>query len=90
MWLIQTRKQTNARSDYREAEGVVRELVLKVCGAAVEHPDCPPGLVNAIISIQLYGHYFIDTWEREALKGIIQRFKDVRAWPLPNALQSFR
>jgi hypothetical protein len=65
-------------------------LVLEVCGIALQHPATAPAIVNAALAIQLYGSYFTDPWEREALKGMVQRFKEKRAWPVPKALQGFR
>ncbi|KAH6981690.1 hypothetical protein BKA56DRAFT_584309 [Ilyonectria sp. MPI-CAGE-AT-0026] len=84
------RNHPDARLAYREAEGEVRSLVLDVCGIALQHPGTPPAMVNAALAIQLYGSYFTDPWDREALRGIVQRFKDKRAWPVPKALQTFR
>ncbi|KAK7428294.1 hypothetical protein QQZ08_005191 [Neonectria magnoliae] len=55
-----------------------------------DHPGTPPAMVNAALAIQLYGSYFTDPWEREALKRIMKRFKDQRAWPVPKALQLFK
>ncbi|KAF5586975.1 ARCA-like protein [Fusarium pseudoanthophilum] len=43
----------DVRAAYRKAEGEVRNLVLQVCGTAVQHPDTQPGLVNAILAIQI-------------------------------------
>uniref|UniRef100_A0A0D2XFU3 Uncharacterized protein n=1 Tax=Fusarium oxysporum (strain Fo5176) TaxID=660025 RepID=A0A0D2XFU3_FUSOF len=77
----------DVRAAYRKAEGEVRSLVLQVCGTAVQHPDTQPGLVNAILAIQMYGSYFTDPWEQEALKKTVQMFKDCQAWPLPKALR---
>ncbi|KAG4284453.1 hypothetical protein FPRO06_08832 [Fusarium proliferatum] len=77
----------DVRAAYRKAEGEVRNLVLQVCGTAVQHPDTQPGLVNAILAIQMYGSYFTDPWEQQALKKTVQMFKDCQAWPLPKALR---
>ncbi|KAJ4030839.1 hypothetical protein NW761_013417 [Fusarium oxysporum] len=77
----------DVRAAYRKAEGEVRNLVLQVCGTAVQHPDTQPGLVNAILAIQMYGSYFTDPWEQEALKKTVQMFKDCQAWPLPKTLR---
>ncbi|KAI5459599.1 hypothetical protein BGZ63DRAFT_254965 [Mariannaea sp. PMI_226] len=82
--------QTDPRAAYREAEGKVRALVLDVCGIALQHPATPPAIVNAALSIQLYGSYFTDPWEREGLRGMVQRFKGKQAWPVPKVLQEFR
>ncbi|KAF4436572.1 hypothetical protein F53441_13210 [Fusarium austroafricanum] len=78
----------DVRAAYRKAEGEVRNLVLQVCGTAVQHPETQPGLVNAILSIQMYGSYFTDPWEQEALKRTVEMFKDCQAWPLPKALRT--
>ncbi|KAJ4317233.1 hypothetical protein N0V84_007452 [Fusarium piperis] len=82
------RGDVDARAAYRKAEGDVRSLVLDVCSTAVQHPETPPALVNATLAIQLYGNYFTDPWERDALKGIVQMFKDCQAWPVPKALRA--
>ncbi|KAF7557546.1 hypothetical protein G7Z17_g551 [Cylindrodendrum hubeiense] len=84
------RHHPDARLAFREAEGEVRSLVLDVCGMALQHPGTAPAIVSAALAIQLYGSYFTDPWERKALRGIVQRFKDKRAWPVPKALQIFR
>ncbi|KAM5346140.1 hypothetical protein ACJ41O_009145 [Fusarium nematophilum] len=83
------RGDADARTAYRKAEGDVRSLVLDVCGTTVQHPGTPPALVNATLAIQLYGNYFTDPWDRDALKGIVQMFKNIQAWPVPKALQMF-
>ncbi|RSL55367.1 hypothetical protein CEP54_009445 [Fusarium duplospermum] len=82
------RGDADARAAYRKAENDVRSLVLDVCSTAVQHPETPPALVNATLAIQLYGNYFTDLWERDALKGIVQMFKDCQAWPVPKALRA--
>ncbi|RSM09154.1 hypothetical protein CEP52_004308 [Fusarium oligoseptatum] len=82
------RGDADARAAYRKAENDVRSLVLDVCSTAVQHPETPPALVNATLAIQLYGNYFTDPWERDALKGIVQMFKDCQAWPVPKALRA--
>ncbi|KAJ4009521.1 hypothetical protein NW752_009111 [Fusarium irregulare] len=79
----------DVRAAYRKAEGDVRNLVLEVCGTAVQHPDTQPGLVNATLAIQMYGSYFTDPWEREALRKTVRMFRDCQAWPLPKALRDF-
>ncbi|KAJ4251000.1 hypothetical protein NW762_011650 [Fusarium torreyae] len=81
-------RSDDVRAAYRKAEGEVRTLVLEVCGTAVQHPDTQPALVNAALAIQLYGSYFTDPWEREALKSTVRMFKDCQAWPVPKALRA--
>lgn len=41
-----------------------------------------PALVNAVIAIMLYGEYFTEEGERDALRVVIDRTRDMRAWPL--------
>lgn len=64
-------------------------MVLEVCGSAVQHPDTEPALVNATLAIQMYGSFFTDPWEREALRKTVRMFKDCQAWPLPRLLRAF-
>ena len=67
----------------------MRNLVLEVCGTAVQHPDTQPALVNAALAIQMYGSYFTDPWEMQALRKTVRMFRDCQAWPLPKALRDF-
>ncbi|RGP72905.1 hypothetical protein FLONG3_6543 [Fusarium longipes] len=79
----------DVRSAFRKSEGDVRSLVLEVCGTAVQHTDTEPALVNAALAIQMYGSYFIDPWEKEALRTTVKMFQDCQAWPLPKILRDF-
>ncbi|CAG9987616.1 unnamed protein product, partial [Clonostachys byssicola] len=81
---------TDPRLAFREAEGQVRSIVLDICGTSLQEEKTPPVVVNAALAIHLYGHYFIDWYERKALKGVINRFSDARAWPVPKQLQDFQ
>ena len=53
-----------------------------MCGIALSHLRCQPALVNAVIAITLYGEYFTEQEEREALVGIVERTRELRAWPM--------
>lgn len=77
------------RSAFRIIEGEVRSTILDICGSALGHLQTPPALINAVLAIFLYGHFFVDEYERKALKGIVQRFQDAQAWPVPRALEGF-
>ncbi|KAL5336029.1 hypothetical protein BJX70DRAFT_410086 [Aspergillus crustosus] len=71
------------RTIHRKAESAVRAIVLNLCGIAIDNnPRRMPALVNAVISIMLYGEYFTETRERNALSEVIERTKDMHAWPL--------
>ncbi|KAL4757926.1 uncharacterized protein BDW70DRAFT_152961 [Aspergillus foveolatus] len=76
-----------ARSMHRKTEFIVRNIVLNLCGIAVDVSKRLPALVNAVISILLYGEYFTDLAERNALLNIIERMKDMRAWPLRRGIE---
>ncbi|KAL6228893.1 hypothetical protein BDW75DRAFT_250499 [Aspergillus navahoensis] len=76
------------RSMHRKTESLVRNIVLKLCGIAVDDvAKRMPALVNAVASILLYGEYFTDQVERDALLGVIERMKDMRAWPLKRGVE---
>ena len=77
------------RSVHRKAEAEVRKIILDLCGTATHRLSCPPALVNAIMGILLYGDFFTDEWERQALAEVVEKFQSVKAWPLPKALRSF-
>ncbi|BCS27073.1 uncharacterized protein APUU_60121S [Aspergillus puulaauensis] len=71
------------RAAHRQAEARVRSIVLNLCGIAVGNVSRRmPALVNAVIAILLYGEYFTEEGERDALRGVIDRTRDMRAWPL--------
>ncbi|KAL4776635.1 hypothetical protein BDW60DRAFT_224247 [Aspergillus nidulans var. acristatus] len=75
------------RSMHRKTEFIVRNIVLNLCGIAVDVSKRMPALVNAVISILLYGEYFTDLAERNALLNIIELIKDMRAWPLRKGVE---
>ena len=88
--LIGREATTDLRTALRRVEGEVRSHVLHICGAALEHLQTAPALVNAALAISLYGHFFVDEYERRALRGIIDRFRDAQAWPVPRTLEEFQ
>lgn len=79
----------NDRKAHRNVEADVRKIVLDLCGTTIHHPSCPPTYVNAIIGILLYGEFFTEEWERQALAEVVASFRAMKAWPLPKALRSF-
>lgn len=83
------RQDPDMRSAFRHIEGEVRSTVLDICGSALEHLQTPPALINAVLAISLYGHFFVDEYERKALNAIILRFRDAQAWPVPRTLEGF-
>ncbi|PTB62005.1 hypothetical protein BBK36DRAFT_1172853 [Trichoderma citrinoviride] len=79
-----------SRATWRKAENDVRLLLLELCGIALCHPASPPALLNAAIGIQLYGDFFTDRYERQALRGVVEKYRDARAWPVQKLLEMFR
>ncbi|KAL4863651.1 hypothetical protein BDV12DRAFT_189542 [Aspergillus spectabilis] len=77
------REVSTPRAAHRKAEAQVRAIVLNLCGIAVNNfSRRMPALVNAVISIMLYGEYFTEQQERDALMDIIARMRNMHAWPL--------
>ncbi|CAI7602623.1 unnamed protein product [Penicillium manginii] len=78
------------RATHRKAEAQVRSIVLNLCGIALGHLRIQPALVNAVIAVTLYGEYFTDQEERNALLGIINRTKELHAWPMRKPYQTLK
>ncbi|KAL4957608.1 hypothetical protein BDW69DRAFT_180393 [Aspergillus filifer] len=77
------REPSTPRATHRKAESLIRSIVLNLCGIAIDNVSRRmPALVNAVISIMLYGEYFTEQRERDALRGIIDCTKNMHAWPL--------
>jgi hypothetical protein len=76
------------RAAHRKAEAQVRSIILNLCGIALNHLRVQPCLVNAVIAITLYGDYFTDHEEREALIGIINRTRDLHVWQMEKPYQT--
>ncbi|KAJ5976370.1 hypothetical protein N7481_010077 [Penicillium waksmanii] len=79
-----------SRATHRKAEAQVRSIVLNLCGIALGHLRIQPALVNAVIAVTLYGEYFTDPEERNALLGIINRTKELHAWPMRKPYQTLK
>ncbi|KAF9696456.1 hypothetical protein EKO04_005174 [Ascochyta lentis] len=80
---------THDRKAHRAGEAIVRKIILDLCGIAMHRTHCLPALVNATMGILLYGDFFTEEWERQALAAVIAKFQDLKAWPLPEGLRSF-
>jgi hypothetical protein len=37
----------------------------------------------------MYGDFFTDKYERQALKGVVERYRDTRAWPSRGLVDMF-
>ncbi|CAI0648933.1 unnamed protein product, partial [Colletotrichum noveboracense] len=73
--------QVSNRRAQRDAEHQVRAMILELCGLALHHLRAPPNLTTAGMGIMLYGDYFNDPWERTALLGVLEEWRNQHAWP---------
>ncbi|KAF4463977.1 hypothetical protein FALBO_9173 [Fusarium albosuccineum] len=78
------------RARWREIENEVRQMILDLCGISLCHPACPPALVHAAFGMELYGDFFTDHYERRALRGVVEKFRDARAWPVKHLSKMFQ
>lgn len=85
-----SRDQPAARPSYRRVENEVRTLLLELCGIALCNPASPPALVQAAIGIGMYGDFFTDQYERQAIRTVVERCRDTHAWPVRRLLQMFQ
>ncbi|KAK5102257.1 hypothetical protein LTR70_010448 [Exophiala xenobiotica] len=70
----------------------IRKTLFRLCGIALSNNNlCPPGLVNASLGIALFGEYFEDPVERNALLGVlslmIQRYNYYPTAQIANSLR---
>ncbi|KAF4983966.1 hypothetical protein FZEAL_758 [Fusarium zealandicum] len=84
------RGQSTSRARWREIENEVRQMILDLCGISLCHTACPPALVHAAFGMELYGDFFTDHYERRALRGVVEKFRDARAWPVQNLSKMFQ
>ncbi|CZS82962.1 unnamed protein product [Fusarium graminearum] len=80
---------SSTRAQWRDIENQVRQMILDLCGISLCHPGCPPALVHAAFGMELYGDFFTDEYERKALRGVVDKFRDARAWPVQNLSRIF-
>ncbi|KAF7552068.1 hypothetical protein G7Z17_g4600 [Cylindrodendrum hubeiense] len=82
--------QSTTRARWREIENEVRRMILDLCGISLCHPACPPALVHTAFGMELYGDFFTDHYERLALRGVVEKFRDARAWPVKKLSSMFQ
>jgi len=71
-------------------ENEVRLLLLELCGIALCNPASPPALVQAALGIGMYADFFTDQYERQAIRGVVERYRDTHAWPVQRLLEMFQ
>lgn len=87
--ILPFRSQSAPRSEWRKVENDVRMLMLQLCGIALGHPASPPAILNAAFVIQMYGDYFTDHYERQALRGVVEKYRNAHAWPSKKLTEMF-
>lgn len=70
-------------------ENEVRLLILELCGIALCHHASPPAILHTVFIIQLYADFFTDCYERSALRGVVEKYRDTHAWPSRNLIGLF-
>ena len=63
--------------------------MLQLCGIALCHPASPPAILNAAFVIQMYGDFFTDHYERQALRGVVEKYRNTHAWPSKKLTEMF-
>ncbi len=84
------RAQSASRASWRKVENEVRLLLLELCGIALCNPASPPALVQAALGIGMYADFFTDQYERQAIRGVVERYRDTHAWPVQRLLEMFQ
>ncbi|PNY27938.1 Uncharacterized protein TCAP_02134 [Tolypocladium capitatum] len=82
--------QSASRSSWRRMESDVRILLLELCGIALCNPASPPALVQAAMAIGMYGDFFTDQYERQAIRTVVEKYRDTHAWPVQRLLRMFQ
>ncbi|UNI15552.1 hypothetical protein JDV02_002076 [Purpureocillium takamizusanense] len=82
--------QSASRASWRMVENEVRLLLLELCGIALCNPASPPALVQAALGIGTYADFFTDQYERHAIRGVVERYRDTHAWPVQRLLEMFQ
>ncbi|RDA95632.1 hypothetical protein CP533_1147, partial [Ophiocordyceps camponoti-saundersi (nom. inval.)] len=85
-----SRSPPTSRSNWRLVENEVRDLLLDLCGIALCNPASPPALVQAALGIGMYGDFFTDYYQRQAIRIVVERYRDAHAWPVQRLLDKFR
>lgn len=68
-----------------------KKILFRLCGIALSnHQFCPPSLINACLGISMFGEYFEDPVEQEALLGILSLMSSRHAYPTHQIANSLR
>ena len=68
-----------------------KKILFRLCGIALSnHQHCPPCLINACLGISMFGEYFDDPIEQDALLGVLALMHNQYAYPTKQIAQSLR
>lgn len=68
-----------------------KKILYRLCGIALSnHRFCPPSLINACLGISMFGEYFDDPAEQEALLEILSLMSSRHAYPTHQIANSLR
>lgn len=68
-----------------------KKILFRLCGIALSnHRFCPPSLINACLGISMFGEYFENPAEQEALLGLLSLMSSRHAYPTHQIANSLR
>jgi len=67
-----------------------KKILFRLCGIALSNHQCPPSLINACLGISMFGEYFEDSMEQDALLGVLGLMSDRYAYPTSQIVSSLR
>ena len=74
----------------RNLEKYIRKATLRVCGLALSNSKCSAALVTAAVGVAMFGEYFEDKGEQEALVEMMIKLETEHAWPTQAAVDALR
>lgn len=67
-----------------------KQILFRLCGIALSNSHCPPSLINACIGISIFGEYFVDQDEQDALLEILALMTNRHAYPTRRIADSLK
>lgn len=68
-----------------------KKILFRLCGIALSnYRFCPPSLINACLGISMFGEYFEDRVEQDALLGVLALISSRHAYPTHHIANSLR
>lgn len=57
---------------------------------ALGRAQCAPATINGAIAMLLYGDYFTDAHEKDALMSVLHRLETWQAWPISKYVKALQ